>query len=336
VQLVLSEDTDIRFSLSGPQPGQDQPLGSFNTGPLEPGQCMTHEEHTSAWAPNDGVWHLGAVADAGNVEPELIESNNTLASGPMGIGFRIDYRIQSVSGPASARPGDPFMAAVTVCNQGTLDGITEVQLVLSEDTDIRFSHSGPQFGQDQPLAHFSTGILMAGQCMTQQVETYAWPPHMGAWYLGAVADPRDTELEFFENNNTRASALMGIGYDSDHFIQVLAAPVSVTMGQPYEATVEVCNQGTSSSPVDVQLVLSEDTDIRISYSGPPEQDLPVEFLSFSNLDPGQCVTQNVTLHMTPPNAGAWYLGAVADPHRNWHELIETNNTRASGIITFQP
>jgi subtilase family serine protease len=331
VQVMLSEDTEIGSGYSSPPYQGDIPLDSFSTGMLEAGQCMTQQVQTPAWAPHEGLWHFGAVADPGGYEQEFLESNNTGVSEAVGIGFHTDYRIQSVIGPPSVRPGDPLTVNVTVCNQGTIDGSTEVVLVLSEDANIRYSYFGPP-SEDQPLHSFFTGPLAAGQCLTQQLEAQVWPPYTGAWYLGAVADPGNTDQEFRENNNTRASSLMGVGYDADIVIQELTAP-SVTAGQPYEVTVTVCNQGTASSPADVQLVLSEDPVIRFSYSGPPEQqDLPVEFLSFSNLEQGQCVTQNVTLSTTLPGASSWYVGAVADPGHYLPELIETNNSRASGVV----
>jgi len=338
VQLVLSEDADIRFSFQTPPGSQDYPITSvYFPGGLEPGQCRTQQVQTSAWAPHDGAWYLGAVADPGNYESEFLENNNTLASKPVGFGYRSDFIIEAVSGPASIRPGDPFTASVTVCNQGTQDGSTDVQLVLSEDTTIRYSYNAPPYDKDYPLSSFPTGPLAPGQCMTQQVQTSAWAPHDGAWYLGAVADPGDFALELIETNNTRASTLIGIGYAADLVIRELTGPASVTIGQSYGVTVKVCNEGTVSSSADVQLVLSEDADIRFSYDAPPgAQDWPVEYLSFSNLAPGQCIEQGVALSMPPPSPGSWYVGAVADPGRSLPEFIETNNTRASGAISFQP
>ncbi|HYH99143.1 CARDB domain-containing protein, partial [Hyalangium sp.] len=337
VQLVLSEDTTIRFSYDGPPHDQDQPLVSFPSGHLEAGQCTTQQLQVQPWVASDGLWYLGAVADASGSELELIETNNTRASAAVGIGHRTDYAITAVSGPASVRPGDPFTASVTVCNQGTVSGGTEVQLVLSQDTTIRFSYGGPPQDQDQPLQSFFTGPLEPGQCTTQQVQSSAHPPQHGAWHLGAVADPSGSEQEFLETNNTRASVAVGIGYSADLVIRELTAPASVAFGQPYPVTVKVCNQGTEASFAEVQLVLSEDATIHFSYNGPPGgQDMPVEYLSFSDLQPGQCAQQTLSLSMPPPQPGTWHVGAVADPGLSLPELIETNNTRASASISFQP
>jgi subtilase family serine protease len=337
VQLVLSADTTIRFSNNGPPHEQDLPLTSFPTGTLASGQCTTQQVQTSAQPPQEGAWYLGAVADPGNSVQELMETNNTRASKVLGIGLQADFTITTVSGPASVRPGDPFTAKVTVCNQGTVSGSTEVQLVVSADTTLRFSYDGPSFEEDYPLDSFPTGTLAAGQCTTQQVQTYAYAPFEGTWYLGALADPLNSVQELIETNNTRASALIGIGHAPDLIIRELTGPASVALDQPYGVTVKVCNQGTVPSNAEVQLVLSKDTDIRFAYDAPPEsQDLPVEYLSFSNLAPGQCIQQGVALSMHPPEGGSWYVGAVADPGRSLPEFIETNNTRASGAIAFQP
>ena len=79
---MLSEDTTIRFSPGAPYSGEDVPLERFNSDWLEPGQCKTKQVQAHAQARNEGVWYLGAVADPDNYRPELIETNNTLASAP--------------------------------------------------------------------------------------------------------------------------------------------------------------------------------------------------------------------------------------------------------------
>jgi subtilase family serine protease len=337
VQLVLSEDTTIRSTYGGPGPLEDLPLTSFGTGPLEPGQCVTQQVETSVSPPHEGAWHLGAAADPGSWEQELLEGNNTRASLPMGVGMRSDLVVQTVTGPDSTQPGVPFTAEVTVCNQGTTSGHAEVQLVLSEDEDIRFSPYEPPSQQDLPLNTFYLGLLEPGQCATQQVETSVSPPHEGGWYLGAVVDVGNWEPELLENNNSRASPIVGVGVAPDVVIRTLGGPASVGMGEPYGVTVRVCNQGTVSTSAEVQLVLSEDEDIRFSYSGPPNgQDLPIEYLFVDSLQPGQCLEQGVALNVWPNQPGGWYVGAVADPGQWLPELIEHNNTRASGVIQFHP
>jgi hypothetical protein len=54
------------------------------------------------------------------------------------------------------------------------------------------------------------------------------------------------------------------------------------------------------------------------------------------LELGQCVAQGMVLRVSPSQPGGWYVGAVADPGLWMTELIENNNTRASGVIQFHP
>ncbi|MDY7230220.1 CARDB domain-containing protein [Hyalangium rubrum] len=332
--LVLSQDTTIRFSYNGaPYEQRDELLTFFSSGPLEPGQCNTQQVQAQAYASEQGAWYLGAVADPGNYQEEFLETNNTLASKVFGVGQRADFIIKSVTAPASTRPGEMFMTAVTVCNQGTRYGSTEVQLVLSEDSTIRFSYSGTPYNQDMPLNSFSSGPLEPGQCRTEQVQTSVYAPEDGGWYLGAVADPGDSEEELIESNNTKASTLMGVGYRPDYTVQTVGVPASMAPGQPFTVTVTVCNQGTQYGSTEGQLVLSEDTDIRFSYSGSPyTQDIPLAPFSSGPLEPGQCNTQELEGIAHAPREGAWYLGAVVDAENYEQELIETNNTKASKLV----
>ncbi|HYH97764.1 CARDB domain-containing protein, partial [Hyalangium sp.] len=336
VQLVLSRDTTITFSPSAPESQQDLPLASFASGTLEPGQCATQQLPTSVQPSREGNWYLGAVADPANAVPELIETNNTRASKAVGIGYRPDFTVQSVSSPSNLVPGGPFTSSVKVCNQGTVSGSTQVQLVLSEDTTIRFSPTGDPALQDLPLASFASGTLAAGQCAVQQVQASAQPPHDGSWYLGAVADPANTTLEFSESNNTRASKAVGIGYQPDFLIQTVSSPPSVLPGVPFTASVKVCNQGTASGDAQVLLVLSEDTTIRFSPMGDPAlQDWPLTSFDTGPLAAGECTTQQVETSVVPPfDASNWYLGALADPDNTVPEFNETNNTRASGALNI--
>ena len=89
---------------------------------------------------------------------------------------------------------------------------TNVPLVLSEDTDIRYSDSGPSSGQDLPIEFVSVESLAAGQCVEQGVALSMPPPRPGAWYVGAVADPGLFLPELIESNNARASGAVQFQY----------------------------------------------------------------------------------------------------------------------------
>ena len=294
VQLVLSEDTTILFSYDAPPETQDLPVASFSSDYLEAGQCRKQQVQLSFSAPHDGAWYLGAVVDPGHSLQELIETNNTRASELFGIGYQPDFVIQAVSGPPSVLPGQGFTASVTVCNQGTVSGSSQVQLVLSADTTILFSPELPPEEQDLPLDSFPTGTLVPGQCKTEQVYTSAYAPEDGPWYLGAIVDPNLADPELIETNNALASKAVGIGYRPDFIIQAVSGPPSVMPGWPFTASVTVCNQGTAPGDTEVQLVLSNDTTIRFTPAEPPQgQDPSIASFPTGWLDPGQCKTQQV-------------------------------------------
>jgi subtilase family serine protease len=330
VELYLSEDAAITPAVSSGPP-TDQPLGMMPVDYLNPGQCQTLTRTVSAYMPNEGTWYVGAVVDPGNHRPELIEDNNTLAGTRMGVGYRSDFVVTSVTGPASARPGQPFTATVTVCNQGTQGDSTEVELYLSSDAIITpMTPWGPV--TDQPVGMMPVGYLNPGQCQTSTVSTYAHVPNEGPWYVGAVADPANTRPEFFEDNNTR-STRMGVGYRSDFVVTSVVGPTSVRMYQPFMVKVTVCNQGTQGDSTEVELYLSSDAVITPTMQPGPATDQPLGMTPSAFLNPGHCQTFSLSFTAWVPNAGAWYLGAVADSGNYRPEFFEDNNSRVGTLMS---
>ncbi len=334
VELYLSSDTTITPA-TPPGPPTDQPLGMLYASYLNPGQCQTLSQSVSAWVPSEGAWYLGAVADPYNNRPELIEDNNTLAGTRMGVGNKADFIVTSVTGPASVTPGQQFTATVTVCNQGTMGDSVDVELYLSSDATITpATPPGPP--TDQPLGMLYASYLNPGQCQTLSQNVSAWVPSEGAWYLGAAADPYNSRPELIEDNNTRAGTRMGVGNKADFIITSVVGPSSVAMGKQFTATVTVCNQGTMGDSADVELYLSSDATIIPPNPPGPTTDQPLGMLYASYLNPGQCQTLSQSVSAWVPTAGAWYLGAAADPGNSRPELLEDNNTRAGTIMSVTP
>ncbi|WP_275899254.1 CARDB domain-containing protein, partial [Pyxidicoccus caerfyrddinensis] len=137
------------------------------------------------------AYHLGAVVDPSNNRQELIEDNNSSSGYRIGVGNRPDFVITSVTGPTSVQDGQPLTAQVTVCNQGTNSGDSQVELYLSADAIIR-TNTTPGPMEDSFVGNAPTGWLMQGQCATVSIQGSAWlpPPGLqGAYHLGAVVDP---------------------------------------------------------------------------------------------------------------------------------------------------
>ncbi|MFL5350994.1 CARDB domain-containing protein, partial [Archangium sp.] len=193
----------------------------------------------------------GKSADEGALERRALRQAASM--GP-------DFIIKSVSGPASATPGQQFTASVTVCNQGTQGDSTDVELYFSSDAIIT-PPTTPGPTTDQPLGRMPTSFLNPGQCQTLSMSTSAWVPSNGAWYLGAAADPSNSRPELIEDNNALAGTRMGVGNKADFIIQSVSGPASVMSGQQFTASVTVCNQGTQSDSTDVELYFSSDATI---------------------------------------------------------------------------
>jgi subtilase family serine protease len=307
---------DLRLSTDASIGVEDALVGGAPVSYLDPGKCATVNVSASASVP-DGAYHLGAVVDPGNTVPELIESNNATAGGLLGVGHKPDLVVSAVSGPPSAQPYSPFTATVTVCNQGTAPSYgSSVDVRLSTDTSIGV--------EDAFAGNNWVSPLYPGQCTSVSVNAYA-PWIQGAYYLGAVVDASSGVDELIESNNATAGSLIGIGWGPDLVVSAVSAPASALPGSPFTAAVTVCNQGTApsyGSSVDVRL--STDTSI-----GP--EDLPVGGAPVSYLDPGQCVTVNVSAYAYAPE-GAYYVGALVDPGNTVPELIESNNGRAGNLL----
>ncbi|OJH34098.1 hypothetical protein BON30_45295 [Cystobacter ferrugineus] len=346
VSLFLSEDANIRLPSPAGPPPEDVLVGEASVPPLFSGQCTTVPVSGLALPPPPSrpdirAFHLGAVVDPNNAIPEFFEDNNTHPGYLLGVGRGADFIITSVKGPASAQPGQSFTAEVTVCNQGTQAGSTDVALLLSEDASIRVpSPSAPS--EDVVAGERSVPLLAPGECSTVFLFGQAQPPatnspDVRAFHLGAVVDPGNSSQELIEDNNTHPGYLLGVGNGTDFVITSVKGPASVQPGQSLTAEVTVCNQGTQAGGTRMALVLSEDASIRAPSPSAPFGDTLVGAAQVPALFPGRCATVSLSGNISPPPASgpgtrAFHLGAVVDPDNATPELIEDNNTHSGFLL----
>lgn len=309
-------NVELRLSADAIITAADIPAGGGPVPYLAPGQCAAVTFPASATVP-DGAYHLGAIVDPYAWVPELIETNNAAAGAVIGIGYRPDLIVSTVSGPPSVLPGSRFDAVVTVCNQGTTPGYDNVvELRVSADATISATdaHAG---GAQAPY-------LEPGQCAAVTIPASAYVPD-GAYHLGAIVDPYGWQEELIETNNATSGDLIGIGSWPDLVVSAVSGPPSLVPGSSFDASVTVCNQGTSPSHgVDVELRLSSDEAITPS-------DIHAGSGYAPGLSPGQCASVAVPASAYVPD-GAYRLGAIVDPGDSLVELIETNNASAGRVI----
>jgi subtilase family serine protease len=367
VELYLSMDTALTPQGSS-SPGMQQPtdqrmIGSVDVPSLDAGQCVTRTVNATGSTPPDalgseGPYHLGAIVDPSQAEPELREDNNSFIHGLMGVGSRADLVVTEVKGPASVLPGTSFMATVKVCNQGTESTSSwysqaQLQLYLSTDTTLTApdpSNPGaPQPMDQRMIGSVNLTALSAGECVSRDVNVYAQTPHGGpidgAYYLGAIVDTSQAVTELREDNNSLVGGLMGVGHRPDLVVTQISTPASVTPGNNFIARVRVCNQGTEGfgghgGSRGVELYFSTDTTLTPpspygSGTSPTDQRM-IGFAELPSLAAGACVVRDVNAQASLPQDalmdGALYVGAIVDPERDEYELREDNNTFIGGLM----
>lgn len=315
-----SAPVDLYFSTDSTITSTDFFAGSLPPGPmLSPGGCYT--QTVSAWAPPDGVYWVGAIADRYNSIIELIEDNNAFAGTKIGVGYGPDLIVTQVSAPPSITPGSALNVTTTVCNQGTSSGSAPVDVMISNDASIGLEDT---FAGTLP----PTPNLAPNACIT--LSGTVWPPvPSGAYYVGAIADRLNGLHELQEDNNARAGGRLAIGYGPDLVVTLVSGPASAPAYSPILVTATVCNQGTSASDagrLDVYL----SSDATITTTDPWAGSLP----NPGYLVPGACVTVSGTVPAVSPQ-GTYRLGAIADSQGWVTELLEDDNAGvAAGTLTL--
>ncbi|SET21995.1 CARDB protein [Myxococcus fulvus] len=352
--LYLSlDDVLTPMTPPGPAPVEQVQVGMGSFPSLAPGQCLTREENvwpTFPPAPTEATaLYLGAIVDDASEVLELREDNNAFVKGLVGLGHRPDLVVTDVQVPPSLSQSQSFQATVTVCNQGTQSSNpVRAQLYLSTTPTLSPMPSGPAPlpPNQSPVGEVQVSSLVPGQCATRSLTGWPMVPPgatgPGPFYVGAAVDDVNQVLELREDNNTFVKGLVGVGNGPDLVITAMTAPPSLASGQPFQATVTVCNQGTQpSNPARAQVYLSMDTTLTrmTPWPGPsmPLDQTPQGEISVPSLSPGACLVREGAMPgaVIPPDGtgdGAYYLGAIVDDPASVQELREDNNAFILGRV----
>ncbi|MCA9553185.1 MAG: hypothetical protein KC933_24320 [Myxococcales bacterium] len=333
VTTYASADGVVQGGFPG-QPGADPLMGFGNLSGLEAGECRRMSISGPAAVPTEGVYYLGAIVDAMDATPELIEDNNAFVGPRLGVGNGPDLVVAEVATPASAMPGTPIDVAVTVCNQGTDPGYAEATLFLTETAGARPGPMSPYVG------FVPGGPLEPGQCRTEIAQAIAAVPQDGVYFVTAVADELNAQPELREDNNLGASAPIGIGFGPDLVIDGVVGPPSARPGDLMSAQVVVCNQGTAAAwGTEVTLYLSADETLQGAFTAPPPGGDPMVAQAWlQQLEAGRCTTLELTGPAWTMAPGPHFLGAIVDEGDSTAELREDNNSRLGDLVGvgFEP
>ena len=160
--------------------------------------------------PKRDYW-VGAIADPGNLVPELRNGNNELAAlNPLSVTHGPDLVVASVAAPADVTRGTAFTVNTTVTNQGTGDvGAASDQAVIDKgsriEVGIYLSANDSITSADLLVgtATFSTLTAGASVPLTANVTLPAGLP-AGTYYIGAIADRGRVLREVSNLNNALA------------------------------------------------------------------------------------------------------------------------------------
>lgn len=330
LSLYLSSDPVIesQFTQFG---STDFFLDSLWVDAIEAGQCRMVEFESQAFAREPGAYYFGVLVDEFQSQEEVDETNNTFVGPRIGIGFAPDLVVGDIHAPPSARPGDPLLVTVDVCNQGTEDAPTaDVSLYLSVDDVLEGQPVGgppaDPLKQDVFLDQRSANWIPAGSCQALRFETWALVQQDGPHFVGAIVDEFESLPELIEDNNRTVGPVVGVGFEPDLVVQAIDTPPSVRPGDAYNPEVTVCNQGTTDAgPVEVMVLLSRDETIAVDHSVPKTSDFEVGFAQLNELFEGECRTAVVPGFAQAYEEGAHFVAAAVDPFETVPELREDNN-----------
>ncbi|MBI4850705.1 MAG: hypothetical protein HY819_02645 [Acidobacteria bacterium] len=176
---------------------------------------LIRTEQTSVLMPNDssrlsidiriptnispGSYLLGVIADARNIVTESDETNNT-SSMSITVSGSLDIEIANLSlTPSTGASATQVAVSFQLINRGSLNS-------PSVQVEVRFSPDQNITNADALLASLNSNTISAGQTATLNATvTIPAGTAPGRFFIGVVADPRDTINETNESNNTTTS-----------------------------------------------------------------------------------------------------------------------------------
>lgn len=287
---------------------EDRLIGSAQVAPLAAGQCARTRVEASVPGIVDGIWYVGAVANARWARwDESFWDNNVGPASRILVGEAPDFRIVAIEAPGALSAWADGTARVTVCNDGTVSAPVDVGLYWSADEELVLPE--PSAGS------LGFGFLAPGQCATGPVSIHSSHSLPGPRYLLAFADAGGLWAELDEDNNTFVGRRVFLGLGHDLAVTFLEAPVSVHELSRFMVRATVCNQGNASSPAG-----SLDIRSRMTRGALWAETLAFQFLP--SIAPGVCVRHDVPVQLQYARP----MGLLLDAHVWTQDAFEENDT----------
>jgi subtilisin family serine protease/subtilase family serine protease len=306
----------------------DIPVGTASVAALAAGASSTATTVVALPAGiAPGTYYLGAIADIDNLQPELNEVNNALTGTTLDVLGDVDLVISNVSSAVTSIPAINGTISVntTVTNQGNGFATTNSTAGIYLSTDAVITTA------DTPIGYVTVGALVAGGSSTATTNVVL-PSGMtpGTYYLGAIADFNNLQVESVETNNVLAGTAITLTGDADLVMTgVSAAVTNLPVSGSTSVSTTIANQGNVATAVNTTVGIYISTDATITTA-----DTLIGTTTVASLAAGASSTALTTVTLpSSVAAGIYYLGAIADQDNLQVESIETNNALTGATLT---
>ncbi|NOZ53115.1 MAG: S8 family serine peptidase [Gammaproteobacteria bacterium] len=292
------------------------------------GQNETINNLTSVTIPPNtpsGTYYVGAMVDPENMRDEIDENNNTIVGDPITVTRDSDLLNSALTADTnSVSTGANFEITHTVTENGsTKPNSYRMGIYLSEDSNITASdyHAGSWWTNWGGITRNGTDITRSTN-MRVPVDMPS-----GTYFLGAIVDDTNLQIETNENNNVFSADTITIVNDLDLVAtSVSTTATQVTLGSTNNITIDhtVTNASASSPGIHyVGLYLSPDPVITNS-------DMLLRDLKIYYRPPGKVDTRSSQATIRGVAPGTYYLGLIVDHYDQQTEINENNNIAVSG------
>ncbi|MCF6212223.1 MAG: S8 family serine peptidase [Gammaproteobacteria bacterium] len=233
--------------------------------------------------------------------------------------FDVDLAMTALSTPSTdANTGETITVSSTITNQGTTETTSTFYIGYYLSSDVTITTADTRIGS-RYIYNISEGASFTRTTAVTIPANLA----VGTYYLGAIADYTDRQVESNEDNNARvATSPLQVIKDVDLVISSVSTPDSQAYsGAAIGVTYTIHNAG--GSPTDsgswVGIYLSSDATITTA-------DTRIRSRYIYNIPGGSSYTRTIAATI-PANltVGTYYLGAIADDTDLQTESNEDNN-----------
>ncbi|HIG20250.1 MAG TPA: hypothetical protein EYQ78_05720 [Candidatus Poseidoniales archaeon] len=323
--MFLSSDSTI--TTSDTQVGSDQYKSSISGGSYGSDSLSSGSNRIPS-SLNGGTYHWGFIVDINSDVDEQDETNNIYYCGQITIeDDDADLEADSVgTSSSSAVMGDTISVSYRINNIGhDYSGSFHWELYLSTDQTITTN--------DVLVDEFSVSSISANNYRSGYEYNVQIPTSItaGYYYLGMIADSRDTVNELDENNNVAYdSTRIDIEEQADLEATILSGPSSGQAGQQVSISWKIENNGDDSTGTFYwRMYLSSDSTITSSDTQVGSQQYEYSIYGGSS--------RSGTFNDYIPSslgAGTYYWGIIVDTTSVVDEGDEANNDFTGNSISI--